>query len=188
VYGRKGYTWLGRRGYRVERFYADPPLDALDFTAARIVAKDLVDSFLGGKIDEVKLVFTSFVSAARFQPRVDAFLPVTVAVGEVAAQERAAADAAAGSETQRGRTDYLLEPDPETLFNRIIPRYLEIVVFNAMLSSLASEQASRRMAMKGATDAASRMGKELKRVYNRARQESITKELLDIVGGANAVS
>ncbi len=61
-------------------------------------------------------------------------------------------------------------------------------MFDAMLQSLASEMASRRMAMKGATDAATRMGKELRMVYNRARQESITKELLDIIGGANAVS
>ena len=65
---------------------------------------------------------------------------------------------------------------------------LETVVFDAMLESLASEMASRRMAMKGATDAATRMGKELRMVYNRARQESITKELLDIIGGTNAVS
>ena len=83
---------------------------------------------------------------------------------------------------------YLLEPEPNQLFERLIPRYLETVVYDAMLESLASEYASRRMAMKGATDASTRMGKELKRIYNRARQESITKELLDIVGGASAVA
>jgi F-type H+-transporting ATPase subunit gamma len=70
----------------------------------------------------------------------------------------------------------------------LLPRYLETVVFDAMLQSLTSEHASRRMAMKGATDAAVRMNKGLKKVYNRARQENITKELLDIVGGASAVS
>ena len=68
-----------------------------------------------------------------------------------------------------------------------MPKYLETVVYDAMLQSLAAEHASRRIAMKGATDAASRMGVDLKRAYNRARQESITKELLDIVGGSAAV-
>jgi len=68
-----------------------------------------------------------------------------------------------------------------------VPRYLETVVFDAMVQSVASEHASRRMAMKSATDAAVRMTKALKKVYNRARQENITKELLDIIGGASAV-
>ena len=182
VYGRKGYTYLGRRGYEIERFYADPPLDALDFMSARICGKDLVEAFSSGAVDEVRIAFTRFRSAARFEPRLDEFLPVTVAVGEAAIAEREAA------KKRPTRPDYLLEPDPETIFNRIIPRYLETVIFDAMLESLASEMASRRIAMKGATDAASRMGKELRTVYNRARQESITMELLDIVGGAAAVS
>ena len=76
----------------------------------------------------------------------------------------------------------------QSIFERILPKYLQTVVFDAMVESLAAEMASRRMAMKGATDAATRMGKTLKKKYNRARQENITKELLDIVGGANAVS
>ena len=185
VYGRKGYTYLGRRGYHVERFYADPPLDALDFRAARIVGKDLVDAFLAGVIDDVKVVFTQFVTAARFRPETAELLPVTSMVGEPVVGFGAARPATAPT---LARCDYLLEPDPESIFNRIIPRYLEVSIFFAMLSSFAAEQASRRMAMKGATDAATRMGKELRRVYNRARQESITRELLDIVGGAEAVS
>lgn len=181
VYGKKGYSYLGRRGYDVERFYAEPPLDSLDFAAARIVGKDLVDDFTSGKIDDVRIAFTAFESVARFTPQLDAFLPVSEELASEAIADRDAKD--------RGHAhDYLLEPDAETLLELIIPRYLETVVFDAMLESLASEMASRRMAMKGATDAATRMGKELRMVYNRARQESITKELLDIVGGASAVS
>src|SRR5690606_30602553 len=100
-----------------------------------------------------------------------------IAVGEQAAAKSKAYE-----------LDFLLEPDATTVFNRLLPRYLETVVFDAMLQSLTSEHASRRMAMKSATDAAVRMQKGLKKVYNRARQENITKELLDIVGGASAVS
>ncbi len=183
VIGRKGYTWLGRRGYHVERFYSEPTLENLDFATARLAAKDLVQAFEDGDVDEVRLMFTAFRTVARFEPRNDPFLPVTTELGWFGGGPNPAEQGKA-----RMTGNYLLEPDPETIFERIVPKYLETVIFDGMLSSLASEMASRRMAMKGATDAASRMGKDLKRIYNRARQESITKEMLEIIGGAAAVS
>lgn len=174
-YGRKGYTWLTRRGHAVERFFVEPPLDKADFQGAKLVADALVEAFLTGAVDEVRLFHSRFLSMIKFAPTNAPFLPIaTIGVG----------DAAAG----RYELDFLLEPDATTVFNHLMPRYLETVVFDAMLQALASEQASRRMAMKSATDAAVRMNKGLKKVYNRARQENITKELLDIVGGASAVS
>jgi F-type H+-transporting ATPase subunit gamma len=116
----------------------------------------------------------------KFVPTDAQFLPIrSIGVGDKAAGGAAQASFAA---------DFLVEPDATTIFNRLMPRFLETVVFDAMLQALTSEHASRRMAMKGATDAAVRMNKGLKKVYNRARQENITKELLDIVGGASAVS
>ena len=174
-YGRKAYTWLVRRGFAVERFFVEPPLDKADFSAARMVAQELVGAFASGVLDEVRLFYTRFQSMIRFVPTDEQFLPIrSIAVGE---------------ETQEDyELDFLVEPDAASVFNSLMPRYLETVVFDAMLQSLASEHASRRMAMKGATDAAVRMNKGLKKIYNRARQESITKELLDIVGGASAVS
>lgn len=174
-YGRKAYTWLTRRGYQVERFFVEPPLDKADFTSARLVAEELVDAFRGGAVDQVRLFYTRFQSMIRFVPSDEQFLPIrSIAVGE--------------GDDAGYELDFLVEPDAASVFNSLMPRYLETVVFDAMLQSLASEHASRRMAMKGATDAAVRMNKGLKKIYNRARQESITKELLDIVGGANAVS
>jgi len=176
VYGRKGYAWLTRRGYEVERFFVEPSLDKADFTAAKIVGHALVEAFELGAIDEARLFYSRFQSMIKFVPTNSTFLPIgSIAVGE-AAQKPAL------------EQDFLLEPDAETVFNRLLPRYLETVVFDAMLQALASEHASRRMAMKSATDAAVRMNKSLKKVYNRARQENITKELLDIIGGASAVS
>lgn len=176
VYGRKAYAWLTRRGFAVERFFVEPPLDKADFTAAKVVGQALVDAFTSGAVDDVRLYFTRFQSMIKFVPTDAPFLPIrTIAVGDKAGEKAYA-------------QDFLLEPDANTVFNRLLPRYLETVVFDAMLQSLTSEQASRRMAMKGATDAAVRMQKGLKKVYNRARQENITKELLDIVGGASAVS
>ena len=81
----------------------------------------------------------------------------------------------------------ILEPDAETIFESLVPRYLETRVYNALVESLTSEYASRRVSMKAATDAATDMQKLLKGQYNRLRQEGITKELLDIVGGVEAL-
>ena len=173
-YGRKGYTWLQRRGYEVERYFVEPALDKADFTSARLVGDELVAAFLGRSVDEVRLCYTAFASVARFVPTMQGFLPVTtIEFGDEPEDDY--------------ELDFLLEPNATAVFNQLMPRYLETVVYDSMLQSLASEHASRRMAMKGATDAAGRMTKDLKKVYNRARQETITKELLDIIGGANAV-
>lgn len=176
VYGRKGYAWLQRRGFDVERFFVEPALDKADFASAKLVAQELVDAFTAGQVDEMCMFTTRFQSMVKFVPTDATFLPIkTIAVGDDAEQ-------------QKMELDFLIEPDATTVFNSLMPRYLETVVFDAMLQALTSEHASRRMAMKGATDAAGRMQKDLKKIYNRARQESITKELLDIVGGASAVS
>lgn len=176
VYGRKAYAWLTRRGFAVERFFVEPPLDKADFGAAKVVGQALVEAFTSGAVDEMRIYSTRFQSMIKFVPTDAQFLPIrSIPVGEKAAASTYAAD-------------FLLEPDATTIFNRLLPRFLETVVFDAMLQALTSEHASRRMAMKGATDAAVRMNKGLKKVYNRARQENITKELLDIVGGASAVS
>ncbi len=175
VYGRKGYTWLMRRGYDVERFFVEPPLDKADFDSAKIVGQALVDAWQQGAVDEVRIFYSRFASMIKFVPTSLPFLPVTnVSVGE--------------QKQDRYELDFLLEPDATTVLNALLPRYLETMVYDAMLQALASEHSSRRMAMKTATDAAVRMNKQLKKVYNRARQENITKELLDIVGGASAVS
>jgi F-type H+-transporting ATPase subunit gamma len=184
VIGRKGYTWLGRRGHHIERFYAEPPLDQLDFVTARVASDDLVAGFLSGELDQVVVIATLFRSVSRFEPITVPFLPLSSLV-----PPRVPTFSVLPEEPREPRQGaYLLEPDAETMFAQIVPKYLQTIVYDAMLESLASEMASRRMAMKGATDAASRMGKELRKKYNRARQETITKELLDIVGGANAVS
>ena len=179
-YGRKGYAYLTRRKHDVEKYFVEPPLDKADFAAAKHVSTAIVADFLAGKIDSMHLCYTRFASMIRFVPTFETFLPVT-----------SQAPQKLGSNPEKGRhysADYLIEPDSATIFGLLLPRYLETLVYDSIVQSLASEHASRRMAMKGATDAATRMSKELKTEYNRARQESITKELLDIIGGASAVS
>jgi len=173
VYGKKAYSYLNSRGLNVERFLVEPPLESVDFGNAARTAQTLVDAFLGGDYDSVHVYYTAFQSMVRYDPTAFQLLPLE-------------AEPAEGEEAQGGG-DLILEPDAETIFESLIPRYLEVRVYNALLEALTSEYASRRMSMKNATDAATDMIKMLKGQYNRLRQENITKDLLDIVGGAEAL-
>ncbi len=175
VYGRRGYQYLGKRNYEVERFFHDPPLEQLTFQGAAYTARVLREAFEAGTYREVRVLYTAFQSMVRFVPTWIPFLPILP--GSLGGEEVA--------EDLGG--DILLEPDAATIFDSLVPRYLETKIYNALLESLTSEYASRRFSMKNATDAATDMQAELKTVYNRKRQETITKELLDIVGGAEAV-
>ncbi len=172
VYGKRAYQYLQKRGLRIERYFADPPLEKIDYRLAKFTAKALLDAFLSGQYREVLVHYTAFESMAKYVPTTIPFLPVQSA-------EKGAQDSNA--------SDVILEPSVEALLDKLVPRYLETRIFNALLEAITSEYASRRMAMKNATDAATDMQALLKGVYNRKRQEGITKELLDIVGGAEAL-
>lgn len=170
VYGRKAYQYLTRRQREVKRFFVEPELEKIDYRGASRVARILVEAFLTGEYERVLLLYSAFESMVKYVPtRVD-FLPLQQ-----------------GGEESAARADVILEPDAATIFDRIVPKYLETRIYNALIESLTSEYASRRAAMKNATDAAGDMQAELKSIYNRKRQEGITKDLLDIVGGAEAL-
>jgi F-type H+-transporting ATPase subunit gamma len=174
VYGRKAYQYFKKRGIEVDQYLTDPPLERMDFRNAQVVARLLTDEFLSGAVREVAILYTAFESMVRYLPTLVPFLPVEAA-------------ALGGGGTDESVGDVILEPDAETIFDSLVPRYLETRIYNALIEALTSEYASRRFAMKNATDAASDMQKALRGVYNRKRQENITKSLLDIVGGAEAV-
>ncbi|HEV8114022.1 MAG TPA: ATP synthase F1 subunit gamma [Planctomycetota bacterium] len=171
VYGRKGYQYLQRRGREVEHLLVEPALEQVDYRAAARTARLVTDAFLAGRFREVFIFYTAFESVVRYVPTAAQLLPV----------EKSAIEAG------KAAPDVILEPDAETIFDRLVPRYLETRIYNALLEALTSEYASRRVSMKAATDAARDMGKVLKGIYNRKRQENITKELLDIVGGVEAL-
>jgi len=173
VYGKRAYQYLQKRGLPIERYFAEPPLEKNDYRLAKFTAKTLLEAFLSGQYSEVLVHYTAFESMAKYVPTTIPFLPVKPAAGE--------------SNEQGGASDVILEPSVEALLDKLVPRYLETRIFNALLEAITSEYASRRMAMKNATDAATDMQALLKGVYNRKRQEGITKELLDIVGGAEAL-
>ena len=172
VYGRKGFQYLSKRGLKIERFLVEPPLEKVDFRAAKFAAKTTRELFLSGEYRSVLVLYTAFESMVKHVPTWLQILPV----------ERAAGDTG-----ESDATDVILEPDLETILDRLVPRYVETRIYNALLESVTSEYASRRMSMKNATDAATEMQAILKGIYNRKRQETITKDLLDIVGGAEAL-
>ena len=173
VVGRRGYQYLSKTGRNVERFLVEPPLEKMDYRGAAHIARLLTDEFMAGRYRDVQIVFTAFESMAKYVPTRTQLLPIA-AEGLV--------DEGASSES-----DVILEPDAATIFDTVVPRYLETAVYNALLESLTSEFASRRFSMKNATEAANDMQGVLKGLYNRQRQSSITMELLDIVGGVEAL-
>ncbi len=175
--GKKARQGLGSHPDLKQAF--EDEVEKLEFSQARGIAEQLSREFLkggaDGGVDEVWVVYTRFVSMTKQMPVAEKFLPIES--GEEA--EGSGGGVAEGA---------ILEPSPEVLLEQLLPKSLAVRMYAAMLDSLASEFAARRMAMKQATDAAGEMIQDLRRRYNRARQEGITKELLDIVGGAEAAA
>lgn len=176
VFGQRGRSFFGRSGANVAESFPDN-LEKIAFVRVRDAVKGLARRFLKGEISELRLVSTRFLSQGSQRPDVRTLLPIDSA-------ELLGAD---GNDAAGAPQNPLLEPSVDAIFERLLPKYLEVQVYGAVLESLASEFAMRRAAMKAATDAAKDMIGSLTRQYNRARQETITKELLEIIGGAEAL-
>lgn len=179
VLGSRGRGFFAKNEPRMTEGFEDG-LEKIPFTRVRDIVRGVVRRFLTGEIVELHLVSTRFLSAAMQKPDTLQLLPID-------AGKLGAADAGKGQKAATTSAEPLLEPSPGEIFSRLLPKYLEVQVYGAVLESLASEFAMRRAAMKAATDAAKDMIGSLTRQYNRARQETITKELLEIVGGAEAL-
>ncbi|GJM20557.1 MAG: ATP synthase gamma chain [Planctomycetota bacterium] len=177
VLGRKGDILLRARGYTLDTKY-DDVVEKLDFTRVRGLARELVADFLEGRTDRLRLIYTAFLSTARQSPVAVTILPIDPA--ELIANDE-------GDDAVSADLGFIVEPDDESLLKELLPKFLEIKVYSAILESLASEFTARRNAMKQATDAADDMISALTRQYNRARQESITSELLEVSSGAEAL-
>jgi F-type H+-transporting ATPase subunit gamma len=149
------------------------------YSDAKEVADTLIDAFVTptdeGGVDEIHIVFTEFVSALTQKPEAKRVLPLVIVETD--------------EEPQDGPLPlYEFEPEAESLLDALLPRYVETRVFAAMLEAAASESASRRRAMKAATDNADELIKTLTRAANAARQAEITQEISEIVGGADALA
>ena len=133
--------------------------------------RSLVDSFLAGDTDRVELLYMNFKSVSRQSPRVDTLLPVTTAA------------LGAAEDDAKSSRPYIFEPDANTIFNKVLPLFILSVMQEVFCENRASEQAARVMAMQSANDNAKKLLDQLRLEYNKLRQQSITTELLDIVGG-----
>ncbi|MFM8322627.1 MAG: ATP synthase F1 subunit gamma [Chloroflexota bacterium] len=179
--GRKGRDLMLRRRQRVVGEFSNLPA-APTFTDVSAIGRLAVEEFLAGKADEVYLVYTRFISMARQVPAVKKLLPLDVS--DESEDRVVKFDSAA-----RGpAASYIYEPSQESILNEVVPRFTALQVYQAIMESLASEHAARMVAMKNATDAASTLADDLQLQYNKARQQSITSEILDIAGGAEALA
>jgi F-type H+-transporting ATPase subunit gamma len=169
--GKKAAEFLRKQKMEAAATYTQLPTE-VPFGQIKAMTHDLVEMFRSGKVDEVYLLFTRYVNAMTFQPGHVKFLPIE----------------ARGAEGKKGPPlEYEFEPEPEKILDRLIPRYVEVSFHRLLLESMSSEHAARMNAMRNATDNATGLIDNLTLVYNKARQSGITRELLDIVGGAEAL-
>jgi len=178
--GRKGRDMMIRRGQNIIAEFSDIP-DTPSFGQVSAIGRLVVDEFLGGNTDEVYLAYTDYVNMVTQNPTLKKLLPLEVDVGEGRVQDY-------GPSAQDGpAAAYIYEPGRDEILDEIIPRFTALQVYQAILESLASEHAARMIAMKNATDNATELSEALQLEYNKARQQAITSEMMDIAGGAEAL-
>ncbi len=168
--GRKGLEFMRRynRDIRAEFTQLGDQPDLLDTLP---ISRIVIDDYTDGVADQVYLVYTQFISTMVQKPFMKQILPV---------------EPAAIPQVQN--VDYIYEPSPAAVLGELLPRFVEMQIYHAILESIASKQSAQMVAMRNATDNANELIEDLTLMYNKARQESITKELLDITGGAAALA
>jgi F-type H+-transporting ATPase subunit gamma len=168
--GRKGRDFMRRTGQNVVAEF----LDLGDYPAyadVRPIAQVAIEDFITGAADEVHIIYAEFVNTVTQRPVAFQLLPIEPP-----------------EEAETARVDYIYEPTREAVLAELLPRYIERQVYGAILEAAASEQSARMVAMRNATDNANELMRDLTLMYNKARQEAITSELLDIVGGVEAMT
>ena len=181
VAGRKGQVFFRRRPYPITSEYT-LNMTGATFADAQQIAGKAREMFLSREVDAVYLVYTRFLSALSQRPVSQSLLPI--APDALAAL---AATPVASKEGTVGSAEYLFEPSADEILKRLLPRYIDTQVYQALIESVASEHGSRMTAMSSATDNAGKMISTLTLSLNRARQANITKEIAEIVGGAEAL-
>ncbi|MFN2151144.1 MAG: ATP synthase F1 subunit gamma [Anaerolineales bacterium] len=176
--GRKGRDMMIRRGANIVAEFSNLPA-APSFVDVSAIGRLAVDEFREGRADEVYLVYTDFINMIKQVATTKKLLPLEVEHGGELVQtyERLEINGA-----------YIYEPDEDVILNEIVPRFTALQVYQAIMESVASEHAARMVAMKNATENATELSAALQLEYNKARQQSITSEMLDIAGGAEALA
>ena len=176
--GRKAESYFKFRNYNVAASFGGFS-DSPSYDNARDIAQAAVAMYESGEVDRIELVYTRFITPGSQEVVLRPLVPLTTEAIQ-------GGDGKAGS-TDGSGGDYEFEPDPSTILDTLIPRYVEARVYAALLNAAASEHAFRQRAMKSATDNAEELINNLSIVMNRARQDAITTEIMEIVGGAEAL-
>ena len=176
--GRKGRDLLMRRRQNVMAEFSNLPA-APSFSDVSAIGRLAVEEYLSGNVDEVYLVYTDYINMVKQEPAVRKLLPLEVDAGEGRVEEFNSNSTSAA---------YIYEPAESEILDEIIPRFTALQVYQAVLESLASEHAARMVAMRNATENAKELVDGLQLQYNKVRQQSITSDMLDIAGGAEALA
>jgi F-type H+-transporting ATPase subunit gamma len=179
--GRKAESYFRFRGYKIKAQFAGFS-DAPSYANAKEIGQHVVDLFVNGEVDRIELIYTRFISAGSQEVVQRPLVPLeqdTVAGGD---------GRPTGTDANVPAADFEYEPDPTTILDTLLPKYIEARIYAALLNAAASEHAFRQRAMKSATDNAEELIKNLSRIMNRARQDSITTEIMEIVSGAEALA
>jgi F-type H+-transporting ATPase subunit gamma len=179
--GRKASQFIARtkRKLAAEFTYKDAPL----FSEARAISKFARDLYTNGDVDRVEVLFTNFISTLNQRPQVFPLLPV----GELKGLTAGVHGQATEEKLTRGTSEYLFEPNVDSVLGALLPHYLNFQIYQILLEAKASEHSSRMVAMKNATDNAMQLIKDLTLEYNKLRQANITRELLEITSAAMAM-
>jgi F-type H+-transporting ATPase subunit gamma len=164
--GRKGQDFMARRGYKI--FATITGLgDRPTYEQVIPIARNVMESFMERRMDECYIVYPEFISTLTQRPKVQKILPIV-----------------STSEEPAKSVDYIFEPDPEAILKDLLPRYVEVLIYQAILEAQASEQSARMVAMRNANQNAQDLIKDLTLVYNKTRQAAITREVTEIASAA----
>ncbi len=189
VVGKKGLAYFKFVGREVNTFHAQFG-DTPSYEEVKKLADKYMAAYAAGQYDSVNVIYMSFISMSRQVPRVLKLLPLDnpAVTGESGASGGSGSSGASGGSEGKAKpaaaVQYDFTPDPATLLNELLPITVETQLFQCFNEAVVGEQIARMVAMKAATDSAGKMGKELSRRYNRARQAAITTELSEIIAGA----
>jgi len=177
-FGKKGRDWARRTDGEIQEEYLGVVGTTFDFSIASTSGRRLVEGFLGGEYDEVYVIYSKFISMAKQVPTVQQLLPIPAIEKE---EDEDAAD------DQPYLAEHICEPSVDELLGELLPRNVFVQIYSALLETSTSEHAARMSAMDNATKACNDMIDSLTLAYNKARQSAITADLMDIVGGAEAL-
>ena len=178
-FGKRGRDWAKKQSKTIDSQYIGVVGGKIEFGVASASGQKMIDSFLEGAVDEVYLIYSEFVNMARQVPGIKKVLPIP-SLEDVAEQKEVAKDAPFLPE-------HICEPSSNALLGEMLPKNIFIQIYDALLQTSTSEHAARMRAMENATKACEDMVGELQTIFNKTRQASITSELMDIVGGAEAL-